>query len=340
MARLLLPLLLAGLGLGPAPAYRLGDLFLLSPAIPYTDYGLTGWGPGLVRIDPLSGQTTLELVPEGLPNHFNLSYDPTRDSLIFGAVISGVGDLWALDASGVASGFGVGMRFGQFTAPTGDGRIYWWSDLKEYHYLDSQGVDHLLLDSTGTTPFTIFDPVHALAYHRPTNSLFVLTWSGFAIGCNPTSLLASIRRIPLSADGSQVSGTIDCVEVEVSLTSGEAPVGMTPRPNGDYLLVFDTNSNAQEPRMMLLDPFTLAVTPYASNGSYTGAAATNAGAWVGVRQKAAILDTFHDCVRLFGAGQVGQGSILATSGLSTSGGTNEWAWLTAITGRQWKVIQK
>ena len=62
------------------------------------------------------------------------------------------------------------------------------------------------------------------------------------------------------------------------------------------MLVIDNNSCDSIGRMQLIDPVTLTVTPFASNG-YLGAGATNAGTWSSIRGEVVILDTFSD-VRL------------------------------------------
>jgi hypothetical protein len=57
---------------------------------------------------------------------------------------------------------------------------------------------------------------------------------------------------------------------------------------------------------------------YASNGPYTGAAATDAGSWSTVQGKALILDSLNDVLRSFASGEVGNGTVFAT-GVSGSG---------------------
>jgi len=212
-------------------------------------------------------------------------------------------------------------------APTGDGRIYMHDmtpqgTLHPFVYLDATGALNTLLDSTGTVPFLIdgqgnFD-VREILWDAGTNALFVASNTGGACQGGASDKV-NVHKLPLSADGTRVAGPVSCAQFEVS-TSGETPTGLSRGPAGSLLLVVDTNSNNQEPRMVLVDPATVAMSAFASNGSYTGAAATNAGTWSSTLSKAVILDTLTDELREYGAGETGNGTVLVPTGVPVSAG--------------------
>jgi len=70
--------------------------------------------------------------------------------------------------------------------------------------------------------------------------------------------------------------------------------------------------------MQLLDTNSMTTLTYASNGAYTGAAATNAGTFSSVRGQAVILDTILNALRAFSGGETGNGTVFS-SGLSAIG---------------------
>lgn len=324
-----------------AQSFQQGDLYLLSPTI-------TGVGSGngaLVRLRPSDGSgaivRNLAVTPQVSDG---LTFDTHRNAMLFVAqlVVGGPYQLWQCDAAGNTVGLGfVGRGFAAF-APTGDGRVY-LRDLLEIpagriHYLDAGNQLHTLLDSTGTAPFEFFPgqptQYRCMHFHAPTNALFVAQSSGTTQVCGggaATTRLA-IRRVPLSADGTRVVGPVGCAEFEVS-TTGEAVVGLDQVDDGTLLAIVDTNSNAAEPRMVRIDPWTMATSAFATNGSYIGAAATNAGCYSTNLGRAVVHDTFNDGLRGFLAGQAGGGTPMTFSvPVSTGGSSGEITTLVEVRG--------
>jgi len=215
-----------------------------------------------------------------------------------------------------------------YTEPTGDGRIY-LGDVNSgtIRYLDGSGALFTLLDDPGIAPFHFSGPpIRDFIYDKGTNALITAhDWGPI----NPDFI--SVFKIPLSADGSKVSGSPASVEFDVS-GSAEKTCGFSRGPRGTLLLIVDTNSNNQEGRMVLVDPQSLSVSTFASNGSYTGAAATNAGTFSHDRNEALILDTFYINLRAFEEGEAGSGDIIASQGLSGNGGSGDFARMIAIGG--------
>ena len=122
----------------------------------------------------------------------------------------------------------------------------------------------------------------------------------------------------MSTDGTRVSGSITCTDFDVSSTS-ETPVGLSDLPGGDLLLTVDTNSNAAENRLLRVNPNTVTIQTFATNGPYTGAAATNAGVFSSVLGQAVILDTLQNVLRSFPVGGSGDGTVITPAGEPLSG---------------------
>jgi hypothetical protein len=305
--------------------YQAGDLYLLSQSLPKPGGGAIR---GIVRIDPTSGTSTL-LYSTGVGLGSYLAYDPFRDLLVFARVDS----LLGITASGSVSTLADLPAAPGALAARGDGYIYMQIN-SELHYLDTGNVLQPVLDAPGTATFSIGGPgsIREMRYDEGTGSLLAF-FSGGAIGVCPDATQVCVAKIPLTAPGTQVAGAVAGAQVEVS-TSGEAVVGSGALPSGQVLFVVDTNSNAQESRMLALDPATLVIGGFAANGSYTGAAATNAGTYSSVRGEAVILDTFADALRGFSQGNSGNGTIFSGSGsgfgVSSAGGSGEAARLVEI----------
>jgi hypothetical protein len=324
-----------------AQSFQQGDLYLLSPTIT----GVSTGNGALVRLRPSDGSAAIVLNLAVTPQVSDgLTFDTHRNAMLFMAQIAfgGPYQLWQCDAAGNTVGLGyVGRGFAAF-APTGDGRVY-LRDLQEIpagriHYLDAASQLHTLLDSAGTAPFEFFPgqstQYRCMHFHAPTNALFVAQSSGTTQVCGggaATTRLA-IRRVPLSADGTRAVGPIGCAEFEVSST-GEVVVGLDQLGDGTLLAVVDTNSNTAEPRMVRIDPWTMATSAFATNGSYIGAAATNAGCYSSTFGGAVVHDTFNDGLRGFLAGQTGGGTPMTFSvPVSTGGSSGEITTLVEVRG--------
>jgi hypothetical protein len=302
--------------------FAAGDMLLFSPVI----QGLSSSSGALVYVQPGAGTATILVDTEGTATGV-AAFDPWRQRAIFrGSPVSDPANfkLWAVDTSGALDDLGsILPDFGDL-APTGDGRIYMQvhggaAANMPFAYLDQAGDLNTLLDTTGTMPFALegnpFIDVRGMVYHPGTQALFVASpANAFGTGCSgATTDRVTIRKLPLSADGSRVVGPVQCTEFEVSASVEEVPVGWSLGPGGEPVLVVDTNSSAKEPRMVLVDPVAVTASTFASS-EYPSAAATNAGTWCSALGKVVILDTGADVLRAFGAGESGDGTMLTVTG--------------------------
>lgn len=318
-------------------AFTQGDLFLYSPAVT----GISSTDGAVVRIDPTTGNASLfvDLVLTQ-SSQGSLAYDPYRERLLFCASLNAAdpNHLWAADGAGNLQNLGHPGKHFWVLAPRGDGIVYLRDGSSisgQVWYLDSNDQLQTLLDASGTQPFLLapgFQPYYsAMAYHVGTNSLIVAGPSALGVSCGGgVAAGLVVRRVTLSADGTRAVGPVLCAEFEVS-SSGEMPYGLSALPDGHLLLVLDTNSNSAEARMLRVDPWTMTITPFAVNGPYLGAAATNGGTWSSALGKAVVLDTFSDVLRAFAQGESGIGAVVATSTpISSPSGTNEIATLIEV----------
>lgn len=309
--------------------FTAGDLYLFSPAI----QGASTADGALVHVDLSAGTATILVDTFTTPSSMGvMCFDPWRQRLIFRAGLDSVFDpvrLWAVDAAGNLDDLGFSGQAWSMFAPTGDGRIYLRNNTgtaatQPILYLDAANDLNVLLDSTGTAPFLVdgngaFD-IRGIHYDVPTNSLFISSIAAVGACAGGATDKLNLRKLPLSADGTRVVGPVTCVQFEAG--SFENPVGWSVGPGGQPLLVVDTNSNAQEPRLVLVDPTGPSASAFAATGSYFGAAATNAGTWCSALGKVVILDTGTDVLRAFGAGETGAGTTLVLAGTVSTAGSS------------------
>jgi hypothetical protein len=170
-----------------------------------------------------------------------------------------------------------------------------------------------------------------MIYDAASNALLIASSSGAAQACSMgVTNAVNIRKAPLSSDGSRVVGPVTCAQFVVDPLASNDPVGISHAPGGQILLVVDTNSNAQQPRMVLIDPATLSMSGFASNG-HAFASATNAGTYSSARSEAVILDTGGNILRAFAQGASGGGATITPSiPISSPGGAGEAATLIEI----------
>lgn len=319
-----------------AQAFTLGDLYLHTPAAT----GISSSDGGVLRIDPTTGASTLIVDLDGVDGGYGaIAYDPYRDRLLFSGRIGGVLQpklLWESDAVGNTQSLGFSGQQFRALAPTGDGRVY-YRDVGPaggVSYLDAANQLHQLMDASGTQPFRFvpggFFHYQVMLYHAPTQSLIAAAGSGQPDCSGAAGSTVVVRRVALSPDGARAVGPVLCGTFEVS-TSGESAVGLSLMDDGDLLLVVDTNSNAQESRMVRVDPVTLAMTSFAANGGYQWAAATNAGTFSSALGTAVILNTGGDDLRTYSAGQLGAGGVISTTlPVSPAGSSGEIATLIQV----------
>ncbi len=302
-----------------AQSFTPGDIFLLSQRVN------AAADAGIMRIDSTTGAASQFLSLGGVtPERDTLAYDPYRDALLFAAHLGNVSNqasLYRADGDGTVTELvPQGWAMHAF-APTGDGRVYMhpsWNS--EIEYLDATDTLHPVWNEDGTAPFEFTSGAPfvsfqytAMVYHAPTNALFAAAepWSETCDGGSAIGVV--VKRAVLSPDGSRVVGPVACVEFDISMFStGEVPVGFSVMDDGDLLLSADTNSNSAEPRMLRIDPYTMAATPFATS-QHTSVAATTAGTWSSVLGKAVMLDTHLGVLRAYADGESGGGTIITPS---------------------------
>ncbi|MCH8166085.1 MAG: hypothetical protein IH889_10800, partial [Planctomycetes bacterium] len=299
-----------------------GDLYLISTSLEEPSPPPSGLA-GIMRIDPVTANHAIVATCiRGMRGHG--SYDPFRDRIIASVFLGnpylvasdGTCDEWLLNWSATPVLF----------APVGDGRVYFFGGAKMIGWVDGAGVVQDLLDATGTMPFAISSVTGdgGLIYDIGTNALF------FADG-GDADLLTRVRRIPLSPDGTQVAGPVDVVSIDLSPGSFEHPKGISRGPDGLILIAVDDNTNSTLPRLLTVDPATLAISTYATCG-YFGVAGQIAGVYSRVRDEAVVLDTLGNNLRLFRQGASGEGTIWVSTGVSSPVGSGETATLIEIGG--------
>ena len=311
--------------------FTAGDMYLYSASVDAPGGPAGPSVSGLVHVD-LSAGTAHMLVPTTSQSQSAGSavFDPYRQRILFDGTLALPSEpvrLWAVDAAGSLEALvTVNLSLSAF-APTGDGRVYFRAagSSSPFRYLDANNDVQVLMDETGTLPFAVdgnanFD-FRGMIYDAGTNALLIAPIGNEFCAGGVLSRI-NVRKLPLSADGTRVVGPVTCAQFEVS-ASAESMAGFSRGPAGQIVLVVDTNSNNLEPRMLLVDPVTLDIVPFASNG-HAFAAATNAGTWCSSLGKVVILDTGSDVLRAFAAGESGAGTILALDGsVSSTGGSAE-----------------
>jgi hypothetical protein len=269
-----------------------------------------------VKIDPTTGADTLLAdLPDNTPFRGSLSWDPFRDRLLLNIVpdLGGSG-LITIDALGNVAELAPGFSSPHRISARGDGIIYLWDVSNQtLRYVDASDDVHDVLDVAGTSPYTLNVAPLEMIYDPGTNSVILLQAAAQFTICPTTTAFCAIK-VPLAAGGTQVAGAATIAQQDVS-TTGENPVGTGYLPGGDLLVVVDTNTNDLEPRMLALDPTTMTLSTYASNGPYVGAASGNAGTFSSVRNEAVILDILNGVLRAFGLGSSGSGTVFG-SGLT------------------------
>jgi hypothetical protein len=123
-------------------------------------------------------------------------------------------------------------------------------------------------------------------------------------------------RIPISLDGTKVTGPAQTVPFCTVPMSQLRVVNFSAGPGSSVMAVLDDNSNGAVGRMVTIDPLTLAVSTYAANGPYTGAAATVAGVYSHLLGRAVIDDGFAIALRVYNQGESGNGLIWVNGGVS------------------------
>ncbi|HTE06031.1 MAG TPA: hypothetical protein VK824_07535, partial [Planctomycetota bacterium] len=170
----------------------------------------------IVRVVPETGASAVLVVPQAIAGGISvLAFDPFRGGLLANASFApdnpSLHRLWLIahDGSHVAlPGLTGALRA---LCSAGDGRIFFMHNTglgpKVIEYLDASDQLRTLKAADGVTPFTI--EVEHLLYHAPTNALIGSSTS-YLSTTDCSSAGSSLYRIPLSADGLKVDGTVSC----------------------------------------------------------------------------------------------------------------------------------
>ncbi len=285
-----------------------GEVVVLSPAS-------GGGGLALHRIAPETGHG--EVLVGGSSGYGGWSgkvaFDPYRNALLVNLALPPDGlftyKLWAVNWDGTKAaipGFsGATLRA---LCPTGDGRVYFQDHAtgatNAIQYIDSANTIHTLMNSTNTAPFLF--AVEHMIFHAPSNSLIASTSSWWSTNdCASTG--SSLFRIPLSTDGSRVSGAVTCTSVSNAYAAEEI-MSLDYLPGGNLLITLASGVPGYAPdKLMSVNPWTLAVSGWAHPAQMD----LNGGLYSTRIGKAIVLDDGPNQLRTFVPGQPGLGTLLA-----------------------------
>lgn len=306
-----------------------GAMYLMSPyhvpasGIPYA---------GIARIDPFTGDDTplIQFTSNGV-YQASAAYDPFRDRIVAWCSLTAGGNpqLHAIDATGGWTT--ITNQYLVRLAPRGDGKIYGYQagamhpDVQKIFYVDAAGQQHALLDVGGTQPWLLNggvafphgDPIRAMIYEPQENALFLALGGDSVIpDCGAPSYDVSIRKLPLTADGTALRAAAVCADYDVGgiANADERPTGFSYGPGGKLLLGVFANWSGAMPRLLEIDPATTQITPFAITGPYVGDIFCDVVAYSPWTGRALMLDGFNDVWRTFARGSTGAGTILGSYG--------------------------
>ncbi len=235
--------------------------------------------PGVLKLSLSPPGWQLHVLAEANSNGYRaMCYDPWRDRLLvyYGFGAGNPPELWAFDAAGGGTPMGLSQQGVEGLAATGDGRVYFvtaggfGADAHVVRWIDAAGAEHTLLDATGTAPLELCPlsqppSLDAMFYEAATQALYISARTGYCTcpGGNPAAL--PVYQLPLSADGTRLSGPIRCADFDVDGTAGlnsEACAGISRLPDGDLLVIVDTASFGLEAHLLRLDPTTMTLSPW------------------------------------------------------------------------------
>lgn len=276
---------------------------------------------GLVRLDPISGDAAMLKKYASQSGWESMAFDPYRQRLIIMARLAPAdGILWRpylVDGSGDFAPLDPPVAGWNGLSPTGDGRIYFrdmYSDVQPFKWLDAANQIHVLYDTDGVTPFLMdgfANWLEDMIYVASVNALFTVTpgTAPFTAcpGGNGSSL--HVRKLPLTADGTRLSGPMSCGEYDV-VWDGETSHGFSLMSDGDLVLGAHTGVYGTPlARLVRVNPSTLAMSSFALFGD-----ASNGGiTWSTVLGKAIAQTHFGGKLRAYGAGQVDNGLLVPSS---------------------------
>ena len=326
--------LLLALPLAAQSQFRAGDLYLSSRGLPEPGQPGNPGVVGVLRVEPFTGASSTLLFDLDTVSWPTIAFDPYRDRLLLSARIGGIGGLWAVDAAGNAVNLIDNDAGYRGIAPTGDGRVYLSSaavgETTQIRWLDAGDVEHVLLDVGGAQPFS-FDPMSGI---QPVELVFdgvggnlIATSSEGQYPCPggaPQGGL-NLRRLPLTAAGDRLAAAPTCVQHQPSLKTNHLH-GTTPGPDGWIAVGTWGSSGATGSEVFLLDPATLQVAPYSG-----ASPSPHSVVYSRTRGRAVVLNTGLNTLSLYGPGETGFGTTLATE-MSAPGTSGELASLVEIAG--------
>lgn len=286
---------------------------------------------GIVQVDPFTGSTTpLLSFTSNAVYQASLAYDPFRDRLVgyCALQLSGNPAVHAIDASGAWTT--LSTTYLVRLAPRGDGLIYGYkaaaagNTLQQIFYLDAANQEHVLMDVGGATPWLLHggaslfgDPITATIYEPGENALFLaLRGSIGTPNCSGLSNRVSIRKLPLTPDGTALRSPAVCSEFDVASVPGadEVPIGFSYGPAGDLVLSVQTNFSGAMARLLRVDPVTAQISTFATVGPYMGDIGISCGAYSPLTGAVLMHDGANDVFRNFALGSSGSGQMLANYG--------------------------
>lgn len=316
--------------------FNAGDLYLQTT----TWSGISSGDGAVVKIDPLSGVTTLFHDLQTGANGFQpLCYDPWRDRvLFFGGFVGNSIELWASDAAGNLQSLGMQTAAGGtrgLLTPRGDGIVYLLNPLNTgvLSYLDANDQVQVLMDASGTSAyqFPIFVvQIQNMLYVPKTNSLVITLW-GSSIPCPGMPFDdTAIHVLDLSADGTRVvSETCFVYDSNPASVDGQTR-GLSLGPNGDPILVIGNGGDDDSPqgRIATIDLATNTASAYATTNFFAMHRIVG-GVYSNARNQVVIHDSFKDNLRAYSQGDSGGGTEYS-GGLSASGSSGEMAALIEV----------
>jgi hypothetical protein len=264
----------------------------------------------IYRIDPQSGHGAQLADVTYLGSAGSAVFDRYRNGVL--AVCSVPPDSWALQslwlfaADGGATKLGLEGKYPGALAPTGDGRVYYQRDdvggNAQIEWLDASNVSHVLLNETGTAPFQ--QPVEAMIWSPAQNALFAATSEGSPGACGGAGK-PSVFRIPLSGDGTRVSGPVTCSTWDGG--GSEHPNNFDVLPGGDLLLTFCSSYIAPD-KLRRVHAGTGATSTFALCNPHD----IDGGVWSAALGRVIVVNDGSNQLETYTVGDDGTGDALAT----------------------------
>jgi len=191
-------------------------------------------------------------------------------------------------------------------AATGDGRVFLMRHPANgpVLWIDRDDRTHTLLDASGTAPFTF--PAEHLLFDPAGNALIASTSGGWTPQPACATNVCSFFRTPLSADGKRVGGPVTCNSYA---TSSQEVMSLDLLPNGFVLATVASGAPFSDPKLITVDPLTLAIQPFASPGPGD----LDGGYWSDALGAAVVLDDAANVLRAYAPGAGGLGTVISTS---------------------------